>query len=117
MTNIAALFLSVCMHTDLPCEEVTVEHKMYWSWNTLADATVYTDGTQHININVWTKDWVEYKLKRIMIQEVALLSTWDKNPGKRIRNHGPTHQAECRRIARAMDFNSFFCIERNFARY
>ena len=117
MTDIVALFLSVCLHTDLPCEDITVQHKMYYSWNKLGEATVYKDGRQHIDINVWTKDWKEYKLKRIMIHEVAHLSAWAKNPGKRIPAHGRTHQRECQRIAKAMEFRSFFCIERNFIRF
>lgn len=102
------LFLAVCLHTELPCEDINV------GWGKTpkgseAAAIMYSSGRMEILFNPQIKNKPSRHM-RTMIHEVAHLVVYQlEDRPKPYTGHGYIFKTECIKLSVDMDINSAHC--------
>lgn len=108
--SLTALFLSICLHTQLPCDTVDVAYSGMPS-DVLGRATMYHGGRTVIRINRSIQGGPHWLLRNTMLHEVAHLVVWQEYPNKLLSHHGRTFRGACQKLANAYGVSHQSCLE------
>ena len=123
--SLLALFMSICLHTDLACEDIEIEYSKLDApkvRNTNAitlppivkgRATLFADGRQLIEINERMESWNEWQRRDVVMHEIAHMVVWHSHPDARIPAHGREFRHACYDIARAIGVPTKKCRHNN----
>lgn len=121
--SLVALFMSICIHTTLPCDQVEVRYSNMespkqgmWSGptvraNVLGRASVYSTGRQVIEINSIMKNYDEWRVRNVMLHEISHLVVWQEYPNQQVMPHGRKFRNACYKVSRAASLRQDPCRE------
>lgn len=106
--SLTALFLSICLQTQLPCADVGVSYSDLGK-DTHGRATMMSSGRMVIQLHETleaTPHWIQ---REVMLHEIAHLVVWYENPQKIKSHHGSTFRHICKRLADTVGFGRTSC--------
>lgn len=108
--NLTALFLSMCLNTGLPCEDINVGFGQTPT-DIMGTAQLYNTGRMDITISTLIEDSA-YKTRETLAHEVAHLVVYSNNlkKGQRL-NWGHNHHfmVACKKVSRSVGMNPKHC--------
>jgi len=99
--------LTICLTTQLPCEDIKVELKPLQR-ETLGQAILYTTGRTEIRINKFRyKEATQHQLRSVLVHEYAHIQTYAQGEIK--SHHGSAFRKNCLALAKLHNVSQTTC--------